>query len=91
MQLPSQVQLHQNYPNPFNPTTRIEFSIPETSHVTLEVFNIQGQRVATLVNGTRDAGVHTVSFDAANLASGVYMYRIQAGNFTRVNKMMLVK
>ena len=90
-QLPSQVQLRQNYPNPFNPTTRIEFSVPETSNVTLEVFNIQGQRVAKLVDGIREAGVHTVSFDAANLASGVYLYRIQAGNFTQVNKMMLVK
>lgn len=90
-ELPGSFSLEQNYPNPFNPTTNIEFSIPETSNVTLEVFNIHGQRVATLVDGTHAAGMHTVNFDAASLPSGMYMYRIQAGNFTQVNKMMLVK
>jgi len=88
---PETFRLEQNYPNPFNPTTNIEFSIPESSDVTLEVFNVQGQRVATLVNENRSAGVHTVEFDASNLSSGVYLYRIRAGGFNQVNKMMLVK
>jgi len=84
-------QLRQNYPNPFNPTTRIEFSIAEPSNVTLEVFNIQGQRVATLVNKTKSAGVHTVNFHAASLSSGMYIYRLQAGNYSEVKKMSLIK
>lgn len=90
-ELPDQFRLEQNYPNPFNPLTQIEFTLPSAVYVTLEVFNLQGQRVATLVDGSRSAGVHVVSFDAANMASGVYLYRIQAGNFSKVNKMMLVK
>lgn len=90
-EIPGGFSLEQNFPNPFNPTTNIEFSIPETSNVTLEVFSIQGQRVATLVDGTLNAGTHSVNFNAANLPSGMYMYRIQAGNFTKVNKMTLVK
>ncbi|MFW6348684.1 MAG: T9SS type A sorting domain-containing protein, partial [Cyclonatronaceae bacterium] len=69
----------------------IEFSVPEASDVTLEVFNMQGQRVATLVNGSMSAGTHRASFDAANLSSGIYLYRMTAGNFTATNKMMLVK
>jgi hypothetical protein len=88
---PFEFRLAQNYPNPFNPTTNISFSIPFASDVTLEVFNMQGQRVATLVNGMTNAGAHTVPFNAESLSSGIYMYRLTAGNFSQTNKMMLVK
>lgn len=88
---PKSFALNQNYPNPFNPTTNISYTLPEAGAVTLEVFNMQGQRVAVLVNGTQNAGSHTVSFDAGRLASGVYLYRLQSGSFSQVQKMMLVK
>ena len=83
--------LEQNYPNPFNPATRIEFSIPTASYVTLRVVNILGQEVATLVNEPLTAGTHRVSFNAAKYASGVYMYTITAGNFVSTKKMVLLK
>jgi hypothetical protein len=88
---PFSFELAQNYPNPFNPTTNISFTLPQSSDVTLEVFNMQGQRVATLVNSTLGAGSHTVPFNAENLSSGIYLYRMTAGAFSQTNKMMLVK
>jgi hypothetical protein len=88
---PTAFTLSQNYPNPFNPTTQIAFAVPETGHVRLEVFDMIGQRVATIVNENVTAGAHTVTFDASALSSGIYLYRLQAGTFSQVNKMMLVK
>ena len=88
---PSRFALEQNYPNPFNPTTNISFSIPQSGLVTLDVFNVQGQKVATLVNGFKASGSHDVTFDAANLASGVYIYRLVSGSSVKTQKMMLIK
>ena len=89
--VPAEFELRQNYPNPFNPTTQIEFSVPENADVRLDVYNVTGQRVATLVNESMSAGTHSVSFDAQNLASGIYLYRLQAGNTVLTRKMTLVK
>jgi hypothetical protein len=89
--MPGEYALYQNFPNPFNPTTNISFTLPVSENVQLNVYNVLGQRVATLVNGTMPAGSHTVNFNAANLASGVYIYSIRAGNFVQNRTMMLVK
>jgi len=79
------------HPNPFNPTTNFSFSIPETEHVILKVFNLQGQLVETLINGLRDAGSYNVTFDASALSSGIYLYQLTAGQNTASGKMVLVK
>lgn len=89
--IPTEFSLSQNYPNPFNPTTSIKFGLPKESNVTLRVFNILGEEVATLVNKVMPAGFHTVNFDASKLSSGLYIYRIEADNFVQVKKMMLMK
>ncbi|TVQ11199.1 MAG: T9SS C-terminal target domain-containing protein [Balneolaceae bacterium] len=91
VEMPLVFSLSQNYPNPFNPATNIKFTLPETIDVRLEVYNIAGQRVATLVNSQMNAGEHVVSFDARALASGVYIYRIIAGDFVKSHKMTLIK
>jgi len=87
----NQFKLSQNYPNPFNPSTNINFTLPATVNVQLDVFNLLGQKVATLVDGRRLAGNHTVRFDASNLASGVYFYMLRAGDITLQRKMTLIK
>jgi subtilisin-like proprotein convertase family protein len=83
--------LHQNYPNPFNPTTNIAFDMVEAGHVTINVYNVMGQKVAELVNGVAEAGRHTVSFDATSLSSGLYLYKMEANGFTAQSKMVLMK
>ena len=83
--------LDQNYPNPFNPSTTINFSIMKSSNVTLTVYNILGQKVVTLVNGHLDAGAHSVQFNAVKLATGVYIYRLEAGSYVAQKKLMLLK
>ena len=89
--VPEGYALSQNYPNPFNPTTNIKFSIPEAADVTLKVYDITGREVATLVNQSMSAGTHTAQFDAANVSSGMYIYRMVANGYTLSGKMMLVK
>ncbi|MGE5402297.1 MAG: cohesin domain-containing protein [Ignavibacteriales bacterium] len=83
--------LHQNYPNPFNPSTKIVYALPQASKVRLSVFNLLGQEIAVLVNEFQNAGKHSVQFNASNLTSGMYLYRIEATNFISVKKMTLVK
>ncbi|RPI13585.1 MAG: T9SS C-terminal target domain-containing protein [Ignavibacteriae bacterium] len=90
-EIPSSYSLSQNYPNPFNPSTKISFALPKAGNVKLIVFDLLGREVATLVNEYRTSGNHVVDFNAVNFASGVYFYRIEAGDFTATKKMLLVK
>ena len=89
--IPTRYVLDQNYPNPFNPSTTIQFGLPEAGKVSLDVFDMTGRRVATLVDESKTAGWHNVTFDASNLASGMYIYRIQSGDFIQTRKLILVK
>jgi len=89
--IPQVFSLEQNYPNPFNPTTVIRYSVAEASNVKLQVFDVLGRNVATLVNEVRAPGVYSVNFDATRLSSGTYFYRVEAGDFTSIKKMMLIK
>lgn len=91
VRLPMEFGLDQNYPNPFNPTTTISYQLPEASTVTLTVFNIAGQEVALLIDGQVNAGFHTIQWDASDMASGIYFYRIKAGNFTDMKRMVVIK
>jgi len=89
--VPSEFALDQNFPNPFNPSTQIQFHLPQQSRVTLKIFNIAGQEVATLIDGDLAAGAHAVTWNAGTSASGVYISRIEAGAFSAVRKMILLK
>jgi hypothetical protein len=93
---PEKFVLEQNYPNPFNPTTKIRYSVPsdvkrEMLNVVLNVYDVLGREVATLVNEEKDAGVYEVEFDGTNFSSGIYLYRLNTGNFSTVRKMILLK
>lgn len=89
--LPSETSLSQNYPNPFNPSTTINFTLAESGMVRLNVYDLSGRMITSLVNDRRPAGNYSVTFEAANLPSGVYMYRLEAGSFTQIRKMTLLK
>ncbi len=89
--LPKEFALHQNYPNPFNPNTKIKFDLPEPSNVVLSVYNILGERVTELINNQMDAGFHEINFNANNLPSGIYIYRIDTEKNHTAKKMLLVK
>lgn len=91
LNIPQKFNLEQNYPNPFNPSTTIKFSIPNEEFVSLKVFNSLGEEVAELLNEEKLAGNYSVSFDASQLSSGVYFYKISAGSFTEIKKMILIK
>jgi len=90
-ELPNRVALKQNFPNPFNPATQIVYELPQQSEVQLSVYDIAGRRIATLVNGNVQAGVHTVNFDASSLSSGVYIYRLETAQSTVTRRMTLIK
>ena len=89
--IPNTFSLSQNYPNPFNPTTIIQYSIKEVSDVKLRVYDMLGREVKTLVNQQQSAGRYNIEFNAVNLSSGVYFYRIEAGNFIDSKKLLLLK
>ena len=89
--LPAEFSIAGPAPNPFNPTTNLSFALPVASKVNLSIYDISGRLVVGLVDGWRDAGTHEVSFDGSNLASGVYFYRLSAGNFSGTGKMILMK
>ena len=89
--IPSEFSLSQNYPNPFNPITTIRYELPKATHVALKVYDIMGDEITVLVNKNKDAGVHHVQFNAANLPSGVYFYRLQAKDFVTTRKCILLK
>ncbi len=88
---PSAIQLNQNYPNPFNPSTTISYSLDRPGEVSLKVYNLLGKEVATLVNGTQASGSHSITWNAANAPSGVYVYRLSSGNTQLSRRMMLIK
>ncbi|MBK8944861.1 MAG: T9SS type A sorting domain-containing protein [Ignavibacteriae bacterium] len=89
--IPNKFELSQNYPNPFNPTTNINFSIPKEGKVKISIYNILGQKISDLVNQSMKAGKYETTFNGSNLASGIYIYRIEAANFVQSKKMMLLK
>jgi hypothetical protein len=90
-EIPTKFSLYQNYPNPFNPSTTIEFYIPERTNVKLVIYDILGREIETLIDKELEPGKYKINFTATNLPSGVYFYRLQAGNFIEQKKMILIK
>jgi len=90
-QIPSTFTLHQNYPNPFNPITIIRYDLPEDSWVTLKVYNILGHAIIVIIDEMQEAGYKSVKLDASGLPSGLYFYRLTAGNYFNVRKMILLR
>ena len=88
---PSEFVLQQNYPNPFNPSTIIKYEIPKSTFVILSIFDLLGREITTLINQVQNAGYHEITFNAKNLSSGIYIYQIQAGEFSQIRKMLLMK
>jgi len=89
--IPKQFKLENNFPNPFNPTTTIEYSIPEDSDVTISIYDLNGQLIQSLVDDNKTAGVHKTIWNATNISSGIYFYKIRADHFTAVKKCILIK
>ena len=89
--VPTGYSLAQNYPNPFNPVTSIEYTLPEAAKVKLEIYNVLGQVVEVMVDSNQEAGHHAVQWDASDMASGVYFYRLTTGEFTATKRMVLMK
>ena len=90
-EIPGSFALEQNYPNPFNPSTTISFDVPKQSHLRLAIYDVLGRQVKTLVDEEKNPGRYSVTFDASNLPSGVYLYRLEAGSFSEVRKMVVVR
>lgn len=88
---PLEFALYQNYPNPFNPVTTIKYQIPQSGTVTIKVYDVLGKEIATLANEEKSAGSYEVKFDASRLSSGVYFYKIRAGEYISVRKMILLR
>lgn len=90
-EIPTEYSLKQNYPNPFNPTTNIQFDLPQNNFVTLKIYDVMGREIATLVNEFKNAGKYIASFNAVNLSSGIYFYKVMAGSFVETKRMVLIK
>ncbi|MCX6165889.1 MAG: T9SS type A sorting domain-containing protein, partial [Ignavibacteriae bacterium] len=89
--LPKKFSISQNYPNPFNPVTKIDFDLPNDCNVSIKLYDITGREIKTLLNERKNAGYYTIDFTANNIASGVYFYRIVAGSYSEIKKMVLIK
>ena len=89
--LPQKYFISQNYPNPFNPETKIEYNLPIATNITIKLYDITGREVSMMESGYREAGYYSIVFNAKELAGGIYFYRLQAGDYTMVRKMILIK